>query len=74
MKIAGFIIVDGQEVAETAQCCHCGFHWIVRHGSGAVRGFCLKCDARTCGSAKCHDCMPLEKKLDLYEKGKISTL
>lgn len=59
--------------ADTRQCCHCGGHWVHQPGSGIVRGFCLKCNAPICG-AGCAECVPFEKKLDLYEKGKLFTL
>lgn len=56
---------------ETLQCCHCGRHWIVVPGSGRKRGFCTKCMQVTCGHAKCDPCVPVEKQLDMIEKGKI---
>lgn len=70
-KPGGTIIIDGQEVANTLQCCHCGKHWISRRGSGITRGFCLKCEHVTCGATACNDCIPYLKKLDLAEKGKL---
>lgn len=70
----GAIIVDGIEVASTKQCCHCGNHFLSVQGSGIRRGFCTRCMAMTCGNHACDCCMPFEKKLDLFEKGKIFTL
>jgi hypothetical protein len=67
----GTIIVDGQPVAETKQCCHCGSHFEIIKGSGRLRGFCRFCNQVTCGSHRCMSCMPLEKRLDLFEKGKL---
>jgi len=62
--------VDG----ETLQCCHCGGHFTVNPGSKKRRGFCMNCGAVTCGKEKCAQCTPLEKKLDLYEGGKLDIL
>lgn len=57
---------------DTVQCCHCDIHkpheeWVL-HG-----GFCRSCMKPICGD-HCSECLPFEKKLDLYEKGKISSL
>lgn len=66
----GFVVIDGQVKADGMQCGHCGGHWIVQPGSGIQRGFCLKCARVTCGGAECErECVPYEKRLDLYEKG-----
>jgi len=73
-KVSGYIFRDGQEVAETKQCVHCGRQWIWKTGSGRKRGWCLACGGITCGTARCHTCLPFERKLDLYEKGLISSL
>lgn len=73
-KPGGYIIVDGQEVAQTLQCCHCNTHFVSVHGSGKTRGFCMRCMKITCGSPGCDACTPFEKKLEDYEKGKITTL
>ena len=68
---AGFVLGDGQTVADTIQCVHCGRHWIVRPGSGRRRGFCMNCSGPCCGSRKCRVCIPFERKLELREKGLI---
>ena len=73
-KPSGHIIVEGQVVCDTIKCCHCGKHFIPIKGSGTVRGFCIKCNASTCGSSECMECLPEEKRLDLYEAGKIILL
>lgn len=73
-KVSGLVFLDGQEVAETRQCVHCGRQWIWEKGSGKVRGWCMNCSGITCGNERCDECIPYEKKLDLYEKGKISSL
>ena len=70
----GAILVDGLEVGRTHQCCHCNNHFVSIKGSGTLRGFCTRCMSLTCGAADCHECIPFEKKLDLFEKGKISRL
>lgn len=59
---------------DTKCCCHCGMHWIVKPGSGNIRGFCTGCNDHTCGNPDCDPCMPMEKRLDLYEKGVLKTL
>jgi len=74
----GQIIVvtgDGQDYQrDCLRCVHCQKVWVVKPGSGRRRGFCTKCMGPTCGAHKCEECVPFEKKLDLYEKGKIATL
>jgi hypothetical protein len=70
----GHIIIDGSDVADTLQCCHCGAHFVSIRGSGTRRGFCLNCMQVTCGSKRCDPCVPFEKRLDEYEKGKRATL
>ena len=73
-KPQGTILADGQCVADTRQCVHCGRHWFWEHGSGRKRGFCLNCMGITCGNDSCHVCVPLQKKLELYEAGKLKVL
>jgi hypothetical protein len=70
----GHIIIDGQQVADTLQCCHCGAHFVSVHGSGTQRGFCLRCTQVTCGGKACDPCVPFEKKVDEYERGKRAGL
>jgi hypothetical protein len=65
--VKGHILVDGKQVAETHQCCHCGGHFIMRRGSGKVRGFCLKCQGPTCGAGGCDRCVPFEARLEFAE-------
>lgn len=69
---AGHIIVNGTEVARTLQCCHCGEHWICVRGSGAVRGYCTRCNNVTCGRAACDPCVPLEARLDYQEGTRVA--
>jgi hypothetical protein len=69
-KPSGYIIVDGQEVAHTLQCFHCGTHWIPMKGSGRMRGFCHRCNGVLCGADPCmryH--IPKEAQLDLADGG-----
>lgn len=66
---------SGMKEADTLQCVHCSNHWIVKKGSGIVRGFCVKCDGYTCGNQQtCHECFPFEERMDLYEKGMLPFL
>lgn len=64
---------NGTEERDTKQCCHCGKHFDVVKGSGKIRGKCFLCDSKgdkwTCGAAECNEHFPIEKRLDLYEKG-----
>jgi hypothetical protein len=62
-KPHGIIIVNGQEVASTLQCPHCGGHFVSRKGSGIRRTFCLKCQAVTCGAFPCDPCKPFAAEL-----------
>ena len=79
IKPAGVgILVDpehGSEVhTDFLQCVHCQGVWPVRPGSGKVRGFCLKCNGPICGP-QCHDCIgPWEKRLEMFEAGKLRSL
>lgn len=76
---SGFFVLDrgtgkGWEVvADTLQCPHCNQHFIFTLN---VSGHCFKCGKDICGSEHCmaKDCMPFEKKLELYEAGKLSVL
>jgi hypothetical protein len=73
-QASGAIIVEGMHIADTLTCCHCGYTWIPIKGSGKIRGFCTGCQGVTCGRPECDPCVPLEKKMELYEKGKIKSL
>jgi hypothetical protein len=64
-KPDGVIFVNGQEVASTLMCCHCGTHYIPRKGSGIRRGFCLKCMQVTCGNPLCVECKPIAREYGL---------
>lgn len=68
-KPSGYIIVDGQEVAHTKQCCHCGVHFVSVRGSGKIRGHCMHCNQITCGAPACDAHVPFEAKLDFIDDG-----
>lgn len=70
----GYFLVDGIEVAATRQCVHCNRHFLSVKGSGTRRGFCRNCMGITCGRKACDHCLPFEKKLELYEAGKLPRL
>lgn len=75
----GTVIVtdgDGPEMQrDTVMCAHCGKHGIYRPGCGRNLGYCAKCHGPVCGTSGCSDeCLPLEKRLDLYEAGEIPSL
>jgi hypothetical protein len=65
---AGAILIDGAQVADTAQCVHCNGHFVMVKGSGTIRGFCRNCNGIVCGPG-CAACVPFEKRLDLAERG-----
>ncbi len=66
-KPSGHVIVDGNQIADTVQCVHCGAHWVPIRGSGRVYGFCMNCNGKTCGRKSCHACVTSEKKLEIRE-------
>lgn len=69
---SGTIIVDEVEVAHTLMCPHCNSHFIST--SHTVHDYCCNCAALTCGQQKCLRCVPFERRLELYEQGKIGRL
>lgn len=72
-KPAGWSVTKGpygEEVhAELMQCCHCRHSFEVIRGSGRLRGWCYGCNAVTCGSQFCMNCVPFEQQLANREKG-----
>jgi hypothetical protein len=54
---------------ETMTCVHCGTSWILKKGSGKVRGFCQECNGYHCGAPNCCYCVPLERRLENIEAG-----
>ena len=72
-KPSGYIIVDGQEVAHTKQCCHCKGHFVSIKNSGKIRGRCVACgNAWTCGAPAYDVHIPFEAKLDILDGGNVS--
>jgi hypothetical protein len=78
MKPDGWIEVfnpDGtSKVMETYKCCHCQKHCIVNPGTGKRRGYCMRCNRKTCGDPACDPCHPWQKKLEeieLIAQGKL---
>lgn len=73
LKPHGIVVVtdlDGNECQrDTLRCCHCQAVWVVKPGSGRRRGFCQKCMGPTCGAERCCECVPIERGLELVEKG-----
>lgn len=65
----GIVLVNGQEVAHTLQCPHCGGHFISRKGSGHRRTFCMKCMAVTCGKHACDACQPFAAETGWSQNG-----
>lgn len=67
----GYVIITEPDVptfeADTAQCVHCGAHWVVVTGSGTIRGYCYKCMGPFCGP-KCEPCRPTEKLFEEIER------
>lgn len=65
----GIIVVNGQEVAHTLMCPHCGEHFRSVKGSGARRSFCMRHEAVTCGKDFC-----ISNCVDVFsEYGTLST-
>lgn len=65
---------NGIEEYDTKQCCHCGGHWNFVAGSGRRRGWCTLCNNMTCGKPACHEHFPIEKRMDMFEKGLLPYL
>lgn len=55
---------------ETLSCEHCQRTWVVRKGSGKVRGFCTRCMGYTCGNPACEACVPAERRAENVEAGR----
>lgn len=73
-KPSGYIIIEGNVVADTVQCRHCGGHYIPIKGSGIKRGWCTHCGGPLCGKDGCFECIDFRKKMDEYEKGLLKVL
>lgn len=61
--------VDGKLLfeSEVKQCVHCQYTWRHVPGSGRLFGFCMKCNAWTCGKVKCDTCYHKEKYIEDLE-------
>ncbi len=68
MRQQGAVVLNGREVSDTKQCCHCGQHYVSVKGSGKIRGFCMRCMGPTCGAVSCDTCIPMEKQLEIIER------
>lgn len=66
-KPHGIIFANGQEVATTLQCPHCGGHFMSLKGSGHRRTFCMRCMAVTCGNFVCDPCKPFARELEDFQ-------
>tara|TARA_R100000808_G_scaffold930_2_gene4456 strand:+ start:1146 stop:1442 length:297 start_codon:yes stop_codon:yes gene_type:complete len=69
VMVSGSFSGLGQLDGDTLQCCHCNAHFEVVEGR--EYGYCRKCNSPTCGSHRCDDCYPFEKKLDDIDKGRL---
>lgn len=71
---------DGPELMrDTVMCGHCNRHGVYTPGCGKSLGKCLHCGGSLCPAcarkAEHEDgCMTFERKLDLYEAGKLASL
>lgn len=59
---------------ETLRCVHCGRHWVRVPGSGAARGFCMRCKGVTCGAKACDPCVPYEVRVEIEEGTRGATV
>lgn len=77
---------NGKVELETRMCAHCGFHGIYNPGNARqylkyintdnfINGVCIPCGGLTCMTKECNiKCEVLEKRLELFEKGKRLTI
>ncbi len=57
------------EEGATLSCCHCQHTWILKKGSGKLRGFCQNCLGYVCGPG-CMECVPVERMIENMEAGR----
>lgn len=79
LRPAGYILIVDPEAKskeyDTFQCNHCGGHHVVRPGSGNKHRMCLVCYSPIHDNPQCASgCNPIERRMDLYEKGKTLVL
>jgi len=56
------------EETDTQMCVHCQYHWQFKPGSGALRGYCYRCQGVLCGKEGCMlSCNPFEAVLEMKE-------
>lgn len=68
IRQVGSILIDGREVANTVECCHCNGHFLFTRGSGVRRGWCQRCMRMTCGNPACDPCRPWEQQMEEIER------
>lgn len=61
---------EGSVRGETFTCCHCNGLEVAVPGKTLV---CEHCWAPVCDRAACRECVPFEKKLELFEKAMART-
>jgi hypothetical protein len=66
---SGTILIDGKEVAQTLQCCHCQKHFINLKIPGKERGWCTRCNGPVCPKKECDVCLPFMRWVENIEKG-----
>lgn len=72
-KASGHITVTGWygevEEGDTLSCVHCQGTWVVKKGSGKMRGWCERCCGYVCGPP-CSACVPAERRWENLEAGR----
>ena len=72
-KASGSIVENGKEVAFTLQCQHCSCHFVYRKSTGF--DMCVNCGGFVCKRHRCMTvCINIEKRMELYEAGKIGSM
>lgn len=66
-RYTSVLLLDGKEVCCFRQCCHCSRHFLSVRGSGITRGWCMRCNAITCGHPGCDPCVTIEQRLEIME-------
>lgn len=72
-KASGNVFITGwygeQEEGDTLSCVHCQATWVIKKGSGKMRGFCQRCNGYVCGPG-CLECIPWERRVENSEAGR----
>lgn len=58
-----------EQQVDLCQCCHCQAVFPYVRGSGAVRGWCMRCGGITCGNHLCDVCVPWQQLIANLEAG-----